>query len=130
MQEILITGNLGKDAEVIRRKDGKEVLTFSVAVSNGKEANGEDRKPTWYGVFVMGSYDNLAPYLVRGTRVLVRGRLGAGAYTNNRGETVISLDVSTSPSGVEIQKFASDNNVGSNTGGQVQTGVQQSETPF
>lgn len=112
MQEVIITGNIGKDAEVIRRKDGQEVLSFTVAVSNGKESNGEERKPTWFSVFVIGNYQNVAPYLVKGTRVLVKGRMNASAYTNRHGETGVSLDISTNTSGVEIQKFA-DDNVGS-----------------
>lgn len=108
MQEITITGNIGKDAEVIQRKDGQEVLTFSVAVSNGK-----DKQPTWYGCFLNGNTQSVAPYLVKGTRVLVRGQLRAGAWMNRQGETVVSLDISTNAYGVEIQKFADDNNVGS-----------------
>ena len=67
MQEILITGNIGRNAEVTRRKDGQDVLAFTVAVSNGKESNGEERKPTWFSVFVIGNYQNVAPYLVKGT---------------------------------------------------------------
>lgn len=108
MQEVLITGDLGKDAEVIQRKDGQEALTFSVAVSNGK-----DKQPTWYGCFLNGNTQFVAPYLVKGARVLVRGQLRAGAWTNRQGETVVSLDISTNAYGVEILKFADDNNVGS-----------------
>ena len=37
MQEVIITGNIGKDAEVIQTRDGRGVLTFSVAVKEGKE---------------------------------------------------------------------------------------------
>ena len=115
MQEVTITGNIGRNAEVIERKDGQEVLSFTVAVSNGKERNGEERKPTWFSVFVIGNYQNMAPYLVKGTRVLVKGRMNASAYTNRHGETGVSLDISTNPSSVEIQKYADDNNVGSKT---------------
>ena len=115
----MITGNIGRNAEVIRRKDGQEVLTFTVAVSNGKERNGEERKPTWFSVFVIGNYQNMASYLVKGTRVLVKGRMNANAYTNRHGETGVSLDISTNPSSIEIQKYA-DNNVGSKAGVQSQ----------
>lgn len=130
MQEVLITGNIGKNAEVIQRNDGQEVLAFTVAVSNGKESNGEERKPTWFSVFVIGNYKNVAPYLVKGTRVLVIGQLRAGAYTNRHGETVVSLNISTNPSGVEIQKFADDNNVGSKAVSQSQPRSQQAENPM
>lgn len=130
MQEVTITGNIGRNAEVIQRKDGQEVLTFTVAVSNGKESNGEERKPTWFSVFVIGNYQNVAPYLVKGTRVLVKGQLRAGAYTNRHGETGVSLDISTNPGSVEIQKFADDNNnVGSKAESQSQPRSQQVENP-
>lgn len=108
MQEITITGNIGKDAEVIQTRDGRGVLTFSVAVNEGK-----DEAPTWYDVFVNGNYDKMASYLVKGTRVLVRGRLRAGMWTNQQGKSGISLQVSTNTGSIEILKFADDNNVGS-----------------
>lgn len=130
MQEVLITGNIGKNAEVIQRKDGQEVLAFTVAVSNGKESNGEERKPTWFSVFVIGNYQNVAPYLVKGTRVLVRGQMRARAYTNRHGDTGVSLDISTNPSGIEIQRFADDNNVGSKAVSQSQPRSQQAENPM
>lgn len=131
MQEVMITGNIGRNAEVIQRKDGQEVLTFTVAVSNGKESNGEERKPTWFSVFVIGNYQNVAPYLVKGTRVLVKGQLRAGAYTNRHGEMGVSLDISTNPGSVEIQKFADDNNnVGSKAESQSQPRSQQAGQPM
>lgn len=125
MQEITITGNIGKDAEVIQTRDGRGVLTFSVAVNENK-----DEVPTWYDVFVNGNYDKMAPYLVKGTRVLVRGRLKAGMWTSQSGKTGLSLQVSTNTGSIEILKFADDNNVGSKAGQQSQTSVQQSERPF
>lgn len=130
MQEITITGNIGRNAEVMQRKDGQYVLAFTVAVSNGKESNGEERKPTWFSVFVIGNYQNVAPYLVKGARVLVRGQLRAGAYTNRNGDTGVSLDISTNPSGIEIQRFADDNNVGSKAVSQSQPRSQQAENPM
>lgn len=108
MQEVIITGNIGKDAEVIQTRDGRGVLTFSVAVNEGK-----DEVPTWYDVFVNGNYDKMASYLVKGTRVLVRGRLKAGMWTSQQGKSGISLQVSTNTGSIEILKFADDNNVGS-----------------
>lgn len=108
MQEVIITGNIGKDAEVIQTRDGRGVLTFSVAVNENKE-----EAPTWYDVFVNGNYDKMVSYLVKGTRVLVRGRLRAGMWTSQQGKSGISLQVSTNTGSIEILKFADDNNVGS-----------------
>lgn len=125
MQEVIITGNIGKDAEVIQTRDGRGVLTFSVAVNEGK-----DEVPTWYDVFVNGNYEKMASYLVKGNRVLVRGRLKAGMWTSQSGKTGLSLQVSTNTGSIEILKFADDNNVESKAGQQSQTSVQQSERPF
>ena len=66
-------------------------------------------KRQWYDVFVNGNYDKMAPYLVKGTRVLVRGRLKAGMWTNQQGKSGISLQVSTNTGSIEILKFADDN---------------------
>lgn len=125
MQEITITGNIGRNAEVIQTRDGRGVLTFSVAVNEGK-----DEMPTWYDVFVNGNYDKMAPYLVKGARVLVRGRLKAGMWTNQQGKTGISLQVSTNTGSIEILNFANDNNVGSKTVSQSQPRSQQAEKPM
>lgn len=125
MQEITITGNIGRNAEVIQTRDGRGVLTFSVAVNEGK-----DEMPTWYDVFVNGNYDKMAPYLVKGTRVLVRGRLKAGMWTNQQGKTGISLQVSTNTGSIEILNFANDNNVGSKAVSQSQPRSQQAENPM
>lgn len=125
MQEVIITGNIGKNAEVIQTRDGRGVLTFSVAVNEGK-----DEMPTWYDVFVNGNYDKIAPYLVKGARVLVRGRLRAGMWTNQQGKSGISLQVSTNTGSIEILNFANDNNVGSKAVSQSQPRSQQAENPM
>ncbi len=121
----MITGNIGKDAEVIQTRDGRGVLTFSVAVNEGKE-----EAPTWYEVFVNGNFDKMASYLVKGTRVLVRGRLKAGMWTNQQGKSGISLHVSTNTGSIEILNFANDNNVGSKAVSQSQPRSQQAENPM
>ena len=102
MQTIIITGNIGKDAELATRKDGSQYLTFRVAVDEGR-----DKAPTWYGVALyVSNHANLQQYLVKGARVLIHGRLTAGAYTDSHGTAQPSLSIATSGSGIEIIKFA------------------------
>lgn len=102
MQTITITGNIGKDAETATRKDGSQYLTCRVAVDEGR-----DKAPTWYGVALYVSNPaNLQQYLVKGARVLINGRLIAGAYTDSQGVAQPSLSIATSGSGIEIIKFA------------------------
>ena len=102
MQTVIITGNIGKDAETATRKDGSQYLTFRVAVDEGR-----DKAPTWYDVALYVSNPaNLQQYLVKGARVLINGRLIAGAYTDRQGVAQPSLSIATSGSGIEIIKFA------------------------
>lgn len=62
MQTVIITGNIGKDAETATRKDGSQYLTFRVAVDEGR-----DKAPTWYDVALYVSNPaNLQQYLVKG----------------------------------------------------------------
>jgi len=74
LQKVEIIGNLVSDAEVKNGKDGKEFVSFRVAVSEG---NGEDRKTTYYDVNYVKS--GLLQYLKKGQTVYVSGRLSISA---------------------------------------------------
>jgi len=67
MQKIFLTGNLVKDAETFTSKDGKEMMSFTVAVNDrDKEATFFDCVAGKYGVF---------EYLKKGQPVAVAGIL-------------------------------------------------------
>ena len=75
MQQIIIAGNIGKDAEVRRLQSGDPVANFSVAVDNGKDSSGQRRESTWYDCALWGKRgESLAPYLLKGGKVTVTGR--------------------------------------------------------
>jgi len=74
LQRIEIIGNLVQDAEVKTGKDGKEFVTFRVAVSEG---TGDDRKVTYYDITYVKN--GLLPYLRKGQSIYVSGRLSIGA---------------------------------------------------
>lgn len=69
MQQLLITGNLGRDPEMRYTPDGKAVTAFSVGVKDGKNT-------LWVKV---SAWEKLAEmcnqYLKRGSKVQVIGRL-------------------------------------------------------
>ena len=74
LQKVEIIGNLVSDAEVKSGKDGKEFVSFRVAVSEG---SGEDKKTTYYDVNYVKS--GLLQYLRKGQQVYVSGRLSISA---------------------------------------------------
>lgn len=90
-----IIGIIGKDAEVKEIKERK-VLMFSVAVGNGRDAQGNYRPSTWFDVFYNYN-DNMAWMLTAlkaKTKVFVEGRVDANAYTDKQGNAVASLRIS------------------------------------
>lgn len=80
MQVLMIAGNVGKDSE-LRQANGKDVLNFSVAVDNGKDASGEKRAPTWFDCAIWGDRaSKLEPHIKKGTKMTITGRPTARAH--------------------------------------------------
>lgn len=78
LQKVEIIGNLVSDAEVKTGKDGKEFVSFRVAVSEG---SGEERKSTYYDISYVKS--GLLQYLTKGQAVYVSGRLSLSAVAKD-----------------------------------------------
>jgi len=92
---INLYGNLGRDAELRFTPEGRAILAFSVACSS-YQGSGEQRQEhtDWYAVRLFGKRgEALAPYLLKGTRVAVVGRLQHRHYTRQDGSPGCSLDV-------------------------------------
>ena len=86
MQQILIHGNLVKDAELVTFGERQQVK-FTVACNEGK---GEKKVTTYYDVL---SYSvGIQPYLQKGKDVIVTGRLSVRQSESN-GKTYVNLNV-------------------------------------
>ena len=84
MQQLIIAGNIGKDAVVRRTQSGESVAGFSVAVDNGKDANGNRRDSTWFDCALWGKRgEALAPYLLKGGKVTITGRPTVRVHEGN-----------------------------------------------
>ena len=99
MLNIVFAGNVGGDVtlrEVTVRDEQVKVASFSVAVDNGKNRDGEDLPPTWIRVSVWRNYaEVVAQYVSKGDRVtVVAERLKSSAYTSADGDIRSSLEVS------------------------------------
>lgn len=75
MNSIILGGNLGKDAEVTDLKSGKQVAKFSMAT----RGFGKDAPADWHNI-VYFDPKGVTTYLVKGARVIVRGRLQHRSY--------------------------------------------------
>ena len=71
MNKIIVTGALGRDAELITLPSDKNVLEFSIAVNSGF---GNSKKTYWWRAKLFGDRAaKLAEYFVKGTKLLVEG---------------------------------------------------------
>lgn len=81
MKTITIIGNLGANAVMRTTSDGKQLMTFNVAVSRG------ENNPIWFNC-VSNYREKLFPFLVKGQCVAVIGELSPGIYNNQLDLTV------------------------------------------
>ena len=78
INQVTISGNLGRDSEIRRTQSGMTILSFSVAVNERRKNNqGEWSDYTnWVGVSMFGTRaEKLHEYLTKGTKVCVQGKL-------------------------------------------------------
>lgn len=88
MKEITILGNLGANAVRRTASDGRELMSFNVAV------NVANSTPVWFNC--IGNFrERLFPFLVKGQMVCVMGDLNARTYNGN-------IDLSISVDKVEL----------------------------
>ncbi|TXH56115.1 MAG: single-stranded DNA-binding protein [Desulfurellales bacterium] len=90
----IILGNVGRDAEVRQMGSGDVVANFSVAVSRGRDQQGNERPAKWYNVSAWGKLAEVCgQYVRKGMKVQVQGVVNARAYTNEQNKAVASLDL-------------------------------------
>lgn len=83
MKNVFIIGNLGANAIRRATSDGRELMTFSVAV-NDKSST------TWFNV-VSRFKENQFPYLEKGTQVAVTGDLSVSTF-NGQPDLTVNAD--------------------------------------
>lgn len=80
MNLVVEMGRLGKDPEVRESASGVKVATYSLAVDNGKDKDG-NRKTLWVDcVAFRGAADFAEKYLSRGKMIAVVGSLDKETY--------------------------------------------------
>lgn len=84
MKQITIIGNLGANAMMRTTSDGKQILSFNVAV------NAANDQTIWFNC--VGNFrEKVFPYLLKGQCVCVTGDLRPGMY-NNQIDLTVSID--------------------------------------
>lgn len=84
MKSITIIGNLGANAVRRMTSEGKELMSFNVAV------NQQNGNPVWFNC-VGNLREKLLPFLVKGQTVCIIGDLKASVY-NGQIDLSVSID--------------------------------------
>ena len=96
MQKLTIIGNLGEDARVVQPAQGSDRLpfvAFSVACNETwKDAQGiKQERTTWYNC--ISSYQNIAAYLKKGSKIYVEGRPTFKTFADKAGTQQIDIKI-------------------------------------
>ena len=92
--KVFISGNLGTDIKVTYTSGkGTPVGRFSVGV-NEYNSQTKQNETMWVNVTLWGkAAESLSPYLVKGTKVIVTGKLSIRKYKANDGTEKYSTEV-------------------------------------
>jgi len=124
MQQLVVTGHIGKDAEQRTTQGGDRICSFSVA---SKQGYGQKEQTNWFRCSLWGARgDKLGPYLLKGQAVTVSGELEIGEY---EGKPQLNIRVND----VALQGSRGDGGNRSQGGGSAQGGGWDddgSDVPF
>lgn len=91
MQNIVITGRIGKDAELRTTQGGQSICNVTVASDQGF---GDKKQTNWFRVSLWGKRgQSLHPYLLKGGQVTVSGELEVGEWEGKAQLNINASDV-------------------------------------
>jgi single-strand DNA-binding protein len=97
VNKVILIGHLGRDAETKFTPGGISVTRFSVATNRRwkDQQSGEWKEETNWTDVVHWRGENVANYLLKGTRVYIEGRLQTRSYDDKDGKKVWKTEVVT-----------------------------------
>lgn len=103
MQKVIVAGVVSSVKE-LKQVGDRQVLNFSIAVSNGKDKDGNWRDSTFWDCALWDKRaESVARFLTKGTRITAEGRPAARAYD---GKAYLQLTVNdfTLQGGGDVQE--------------------------
>lgn len=121
MNQVIVAGRLGADAEVRYTQDGQKIVSLRLASNfyrNGKE------ETIWWSVSFFGDrLDKMLPYLTKGSALFVTGEFMPRPYNDKEGRERISFDIRADR--VSFSPFGGGRQGENGQGQQGQQGYQQ-----
>lgn len=89
MNKCIIIGNLTSDPELRQTQSGKSVARFTIAVNNGKDAEGKDRPADFITCQAWEKRgETICKYFKKGSPICVTGALKTDKYTDKNHEDI------------------------------------------
>jgi single-strand DNA-binding protein len=95
VNQVILIGHLGRDAETAYTASQVSVTKFSVATNRRwkDQQTGEWKEETNWTNVVLWRGENVAPYLTKGKQVYVQGRIQTRSYEDKDGKKVYATEV-------------------------------------
>ena len=107
MNNLIITGNVGKDSELAYLQNGTAILKFSMAVERGYQKDKQNKVSDWFNIVMFGKYgETMANHIKKGTKVLVSGEMQI-TYDKEKQKTYTNVNADK----VEMLKWANESEV-------------------
>lgn len=101
MNKITIIGNVGQDPELRFTQGGQSSVKMTVATSRKVK---EEWVSTWHTVIAWGQLaENIAASVVKGTRVIVSGRLDVREWKDKNDNKKVSYEIVADEIGVSLK---------------------------
>lgn len=93
MLQAMIIGNLGANAAV-KESNGRKFVSMNVAHTDRITSNGQTVESTqWVSVSLNHYSDRLLPYLVKGAKVFVQGKLFTRIWRDREGNSNVGINI-------------------------------------
>lgn len=91
MNKVILVGRLGKDPESRATNNGGQVVTFSLATTDGF---GDNKTTNWHSIVVFGkAAPSVATYLQKGSQAAVDGRIQYRTWDKKDGTKGYSTEI-------------------------------------
>ena len=104
LNRVSLIGNVGKDPEIRYTQSGDAIMSFSLATTEQWEGKqGKQERTEWHKVDVFGKLASaLQPYIVKGSKLFVEGKLVYDEWTDKSGAKRITAKIRVAGFGSNI----------------------------
>lgn len=87
INSVILTGRLTKDVELKYTQNNTAVVMFDIAVGNGKDKDGNERKANFLRINCWEKQaENVAKFCKKGSQIAVDGSIKTDSYETEKGE--------------------------------------------